>query len=75
MRNVDGLNRMLNQYHSCLNMLRPAEQQLLEIHLKDLQRALKPGEKRLNWNSLGIQDYIVKCEQVGSRGHSVSRGL
>ena len=25
---------------------------------------LKPGSKRLNWNSLGIQDYITKCEQV-----------
>jgi len=36
----------------------------LESHIKDLQRALKPGEKRLNWNSLGIHDYIVKCEQV-----------
>ena len=45
-------------------MLNSAEQQLLDAHLKDLQRALKPGEKRLNWNSLGIQDYIVKCEQV-----------
>lgn len=38
--------------------------QLLDDHVKELQRVLKPGAKRLNWNSLGISDFITKCEQV-----------
>ena len=37
---------------------------MLDDHIKTLQRVLRPGSKRLNWNSLGIQDYIAKCEQV-----------
>ena len=40
--------------------------QLLDEHLKDLRRTLKSGHKRLNWNSLGITDYITRCEQVGT---------
>lgn len=38
--------------------------QLLEDHIKELKRVLKPGAKRLNWNSLGISDYIARCGQV-----------
>jgi len=29
--------------------------QLLEEHIRELKRVLRPGYKRLNWNSLGIQ--------------------
>ena len=38
--------------------------QLLEEHMRDLRRMLRPGAKRLNWNSLGINDFVVKCESV-----------
>ena len=38
--------------------------QLLEEHVHGLRHMLRPGSKRLNWNSLGIHDYIVKCESV-----------
>ena len=41
--------------------------QLLEDHIKDLKRVLKPGAKRLNWNSLGISDYVTRCGQVRLR--------
>lgn len=27
---------------------------------------LRPGSKRINWNSLGINDFLVKCESVGT---------
>ena len=29
-----------------------------------VHQVLKPGMKCLNWNLLGIHDFIVKCEQV-----------
>ena len=37
---------------------------LLEDHVRELRRVIRPGAKRLNWNSLGIKDYCHKCEQV-----------
>ncbi|XP_047141246.1 dynein axonemal heavy chain 10 isoform X1 [Hydra vulgaris] len=68
---VDELNRMLKQYHNCLMSLSEAEFLLLDEHLNQLQRTLKPGEKRLNWNSLGISDYITKCEHAISKFESL----
>ena len=44
----------------------PKQTQLLSEHLKELKRILKPGVVRLNWNSLGISDFIQKCSsQIG----------
>jgi len=37
---------------------------LLEDHTKELKRVIRPGARRLNWNSLGINDYISKCVAV-----------
>ena len=41
--------------------------ELLGDHIRTLQRALRAGLKRLNWNSLGIHEYIAKCEKVRER--------
>ena len=43
----------------------------MDEHLSQLQRVLKPGEKRLNWNSLGIGDFITKCEHAISKFESL----
>nr|XP_039267660.1 dynein heavy chain 10, axonemal-like [Styela clava] len=61
-RYINGLKHMLNRYHTLLGTLEPAEAQLLEDHILELKRVLRPGYKRLNWNSLGIQDYASRCE-------------
>ncbi|XP_076804944.1 dynein axonemal heavy chain 10-like [Clavelina lepadiformis] len=58
---INGLTQMLNRYHTLLLSLDTAEAQLLEEHIRELKRVLKPGYRRLNWNSLGIQDYITRC--------------
>ncbi|CAH1801914.1 unnamed protein product [Owenia fusiformis] len=58
---VDGLRQMLARYHGVLASLDNAEMALLEEHMKDLRRVIRPGSKRLNWNSLGINDFIGKC--------------
>lgn len=39
--------------------------------MKNLQRVLKPGTKRLNWNSLGVQDYVSRCEQAITKFESL----
>ena len=40
------------------------QSQLLTSQVQSLHRVLKPGIKRLNWNSLGIPDYVSRCEQA-----------
>ncbi|XP_071945421.1 dynein axonemal heavy chain 10-like [Antedon mediterranea] len=67
----DGLKHMLDRYHAVIASLNNAETQLLEDHMKDLRRTLKPGYRRLNWNSLGIYDYIVKCGQAIAKFESL----
>ena len=39
---------------------------LLEDHMRDLRRVIRPGAKRLNWNSLGINDFVAKCGAVSA---------
>ena len=39
---------------------------LLEEHMRELWRVIRPGAKRLNWNSLGINDFVAKCQSVRS---------
>ncbi|XP_035829687.1 dynein heavy chain 10, axonemal isoform X2 [Aplysia californica] len=68
---VDGLTRMLTRYHCLLASLDHAEAALLDDHQRDLRRMLRPGAKRLNWNSLGINDYIAKCESAIAKFESL----
>ena len=48
-----------------------AEAVLLEDHMRDLRRVIRPGSKRLNWNSLGINDFIAKCDAAISKFESM----
>ena len=59
---VDGLKRTLERYDETLASLNAPETELLGDHVRELQRVLKPGAKRLNWSSLGIGDYIARCD-------------
>ncbi|PVD32839.1 hypothetical protein C0Q70_08286 [Pomacea canaliculata] len=68
---VSGLTRMLHRYHSLLASLDHAEAQLLEEHMHELRRMLRPGSKRINWNSLGINDFLVKCESAVAKFESL----
>lgn len=58
------LKKMLDNYHMLLASLDESETQLLDEHLHELKRAIRPGAKRLNWNALGINDYLSKCNSV-----------
>lgn len=61
---VEGLRFMLSRYHALLSSLDQAETSLLEDHMRDLRRVIRPGSKRLNWNSLGINDFVLKCRNA-----------
>jgi hypothetical protein len=55
---------MLDSYHLLLASLDESETSLLEDNLIELRRCIRPGAKRLNWTSLGIQDYLNKALSV-----------
>ncbi|KAI8825885.1 dynein heavy chain and region D6 of dynein motor-domain-containing protein [Fimicolochytrium jonesii] len=58
---VENLNSMLNSYNAILDVLDGAERKLLYAHITELKRVMKPGFTRLNWNSLGIPEFIHRC--------------
>ncbi|KAJ3091388.1 Dynein heavy chain 10, axonemal [Quaeritorhiza haematococci] len=60
---VESLNLMLHNYESVVEVLDSAERKLLQTHIGELKRVMNPGFTRLNWNSLGIQEFIVRCNQ------------
>uniref|UniRef100_A0A8C3PXH9 Dynein heavy chain tail domain-containing protein n=1 Tax=Chrysolophus pictus TaxID=9089 RepID=A0A8C3PXH9_CHRPC len=61
---ADGLKHMLDDYHNVVGTLNEAETKLLDDHIKELWKVFKLGQRRLNWNSLGIADFIVRCKQA-----------
>ncbi|RKO94122.1 dynein heavy chain and region D6 of dynein motor-domain-containing protein [Blyttiomyces helicus] len=60
---VENINTMLNSYNAILDVLDVAERKLLQAHVAELKRVMKPGITRLNWNSLGIPEFIQRCNQ------------
>ncbi|XP_021268215.1 dynein heavy chain 10, axonemal isoform X2 [Numida meleagris] len=64
LRYANGLKNMLDHYHNLVETLNEAETKLLDDHIQELWRVFKPGQRRLNWNSLGIADFIVRCKQA-----------
>ncbi|NXI62875.1 DYH10 protein, partial [Anseranas semipalmata] len=59
-----GLKNMLDRYHKLMGTLNEAETKLLDDHIQELWRVFKLGHRRLNWSSLGIGDFIVRCTQA-----------
>lgn len=58
---VENLNSMIKSYNSVINPLDASERKLFSAHINELRRIMKPGFTRLNWNSLGIPEYMQKC--------------
>ncbi|NXA37419.1 DYH10 protein, partial [Eudromia elegans] len=61
---IDGLKNMLDHYDRLMGTLDEAETKLLDDHIQELWRVFKSGHRRLNWNSLGISDFIDRCTQA-----------
>ncbi|NXE72085.1 DYH10 protein, partial [Cochlearius cochlearius] len=64
LRYTDGLKTTLDRYHKLMGTLNEAETKLLDDHIQELWRVFKSGHRRLNWNSLGIGDFIVRCTRA-----------
>ncbi|TPX78384.1 hypothetical protein CcCBS67573_g00352 [Chytriomyces confervae] len=68
---IENLNSMLSSYHAVIDLLDAAEIKLLAVHIGDLKRVMKAGFSRLNWNSLGIPEFITRCSQEINKLSSV----
>lgn len=60
----DDLQALLRSYYTVQANVSEEEQVLLKNQTKQLRDCFRPGLDSLNWNSLGIPDFIKKCSQV-----------
>ena len=58
---VENLKLMLAKYHETLAAVESPERAILGEHIAQLEVAIEPGWKTLNWNSLGVKEYINKA--------------
>ncbi|NXI51957.1 DYH10 protein, partial [Chloroceryle aenea] len=64
LRYTNRLKAMLDLYDKLMGSLNEAETKLLNDHIQELWRVFKSGHKRLNWNCLGVGDFIVRCTEA-----------
>uniref|UniRef100_A0A3B3TNK4 Dynein axonemal heavy chain 10 n=1 Tax=Poecilia latipinna TaxID=48699 RepID=A0A3B3TNK4_9TELE len=57
-RYVDDLSKLVNRYHSVMDSLSESQVIMLAPQIQEVTKGMQYGCKRLNWNSLGIQDFI-----------------
>ncbi|CAE8670802.1 unnamed protein product [Polarella glacialis] len=55
---VEQLNLLIDAYNGAVGDLTPVQQKLLQKQIVELDKCLSPGLSPLNWNSLGIGDFI-----------------
>ena len=72
---VENLKSMLAKYHETLAVVEPPERAILGDHIAQLEAAIEPGWKTLNWNSLGIKEYINKALGAIGEFHAMSKEI
>nr|XP_046243361.1 dynein axonemal heavy chain 10 [Scatophagus argus] len=70
-RYVDDLHNLVNRCHSVMDSLSETKSAMLVQQIKEVQNEMHFGCKRLNWNSLGIPDFISRGIQTVSKFESV----
>lgn len=55
-----SLKQMLHLYHTAVESLEPAEEELMMTELSETQKSLRPGHSRLTWNSMGIDEFLAE---------------
>ncbi|XP_067084612.1 dynein axonemal heavy chain 10 [Osmerus mordax] len=71
LRYVDDLKNLVNRYQALMDGLNDAEFSLLAEQIHELRRVMRSGHKRLNWNALGISEFINRGTQAASKFESL----
>ncbi|XP_061673976.1 dynein axonemal heavy chain 10-like [Syngnathoides biaculeatus] len=74
-RYTDDLHKLVRHYNSVVDSLSDAKISMLSENLKSVETLLSTGCKRLNWNSLGIADFINEANEELSKFDSVVRQI
>uniref|UniRef100_A0A7S4D2X3 Dynein-1, subspecies f n=1 Tax=Eutreptiella gymnastica TaxID=73025 RepID=A0A7S4D2X3_9EUGL len=72
---TENLKSMLHFFNETQAMVEPHERVILSTQLANLDRVLDPGFKTLNWNSLGIPEFIQKCNAAINEFHSMVKQI
>lgn len=62
---------MLKAYTQIKSSLTKVENELLKERLAALDQVLTPGFRSLNWNSLGIPDFLTLCNKAMNEFNSL----
>ena len=54
---------MLKSYTETLGKLSEVERTLMLHRIRELHVVMQPGYVSINWNALGIRDYIESCSK------------
>nr|XP_031841739.1 dynein heavy chain 10, axonemal [Nomia melanderi] len=63
-KDIDVLQRVIDQYNKMLDRITKADIQLLKHILLDIEKHIQPGVMRINWDSLNIADFGHNCEKL-----------
>lgn len=72
-RYVEQIKIMLDNLNTAEASLDEAEKQILLPMISKLHKTLIPGYETLNWNSLGIEEFINRCNGEINNFHSVAK--
>ena len=61
---LESLQHMLEHYYEVIEQLSPIERELMAKKLSELESCLHAGFHILNWNSLGILEFIQACRRA-----------
>uniref|UniRef100_A0A8C1QBG0 Dynein heavy chain 10, axonemal-like n=1 Tax=Cyprinus carpio TaxID=7962 RepID=A0A8C1QBG0_CYPCA len=71
LRHIKGLKKLVNRYHSLMDNLNDAEFSLMADQVQELRRELSFGCRRVNWNFLGIPQFVQRGNQATSKFESL----
>ncbi|KZC13452.1 Dynein heavy chain 10, axonemal [Dufourea novaeangliae] len=63
-KDLDALQRVIDQYNTMIDKMEKADIQLLKTILLDIEKHIQPGVMRINWDSLNILDLAHNCEKL-----------
>ncbi|XP_068162278.1 dynein axonemal heavy chain 10 [Antennarius striatus] len=74
-KHVDDLQALVYHYHSLIDSLSETTFVMLQKNIEAVREEMDYGCKRLIWNSLGIDEFVERCNKAVSNFESVVRQL
>ncbi|XP_009299843.1 dynein axonemal heavy chain 10 [Danio rerio] len=75
LRYINGLKKLVRRYHLLMDNLNDAEFLLMADQVQELRQVLSVGCKRINWNNLGIPQFIQRGNQAASKFESLENQI